>query len=153
MVLAAVDTSCSAKRGGGNVVIFSAVRNISLCVLAALVALLAIIGFHGMIFVAADHREILWRYAEFLFLFSLIVYSALVVLVLWKKKRSKWVGGILIALFCSLAAPPAQIGFVFWVGNKPIWIAQFIAFAFVIYALIMLMPLRWWKVWYQRIRR
>ncbi len=133
-------------------VIFSAVRNISLCVLAVLVALLAIIGFHEMIFVTADHREILWRYVEFLFLFSLIVYSALVIWVLWKQ-NSKWIRGVFVALLCSLTVPPAQIGFVFWLGNKPIWIVQSTVFAFVVYLVTLCVPLPWWKSWYQRMHR
>ena len=144
MVRAAVDTSRVAESGGGNVVIFSMVRNISLCVFGALLALLAISGFRDMIFVTTDHREVLWRYAEFLFLFSFIVYATLAVLILWKK-RSKWAGGILVALFCSLAAIPAQIGFVAWLGKRPIWVYQLIAFTFVVYVAIVWMPLPWWK--------
>lgn len=134
-------------------VIFSTVRSISLCVLAALLALLAIIGFHEMIFVTDNHREVLWRYAEFLFLFSFIVYAALAVSVLWRKKRNKLVGGVLVALFCSLVVPPAQIGFVFWLGNKPIWAYQLTVVTFVVCAAIVWMPLPWWRVWYQRIHR
>ncbi len=125
------------------------IRNASLSVLAVLFTVFAISGFHDMIFMTAD-REVYWSYVEFLFLFCFIVYAALAV---WIKKRSTPVKDILDALLYSLAVPPAQIGFVFWVGNKPIWIAQLIAFAFVVYALIMLIPLRWWKGWYQRIQR